>query len=102
MLMPLTNVLGNFFVIVLAGLGGVAGAAGAGHGRRDRHLYQLRAKLYHPLRQLANMYNTIQSALAGAERVFDLLDTPVEIDAAPAAARTGCAARARRSGRCAL
>ena len=27
-----------------------------------------------PLRQIANLYNTIQSALAGAERVFELLD----------------------------
>jgi ATP-binding cassette subfamily B multidrug efflux pump len=31
-----------------------------------------------PLRQLANMYNAIQAALAGAERVFEILDTPAE------------------------
>ena len=39
------------------------------------------------MRQLSNLYNTIQGALAGAERVFDLLDTPVEIDAAPGVER---------------
>ena len=36
-----------------------------------------------PLRQLANMYNSIQAALAGAERVFEIIDTPAEVDAAP-------------------
>ncbi len=30
-----------------------------------------------PLRQLANLYNSIQAALAGAERVFEIIDTPV-------------------------
>ena len=33
-----------------------------------------------PLRQLANMYNSIQAALAGAERVFEVIDTPAEVD----------------------
>jgi len=35
-----------------------------------------------PLRQLANMYNAIQAALAGAERVFEIIDTPAEVDRA--------------------
>jgi ATP-binding cassette subfamily B protein len=35
-----------------------------------------------PLRQLANMYNAIQGALAGAERVFEIMDIPSEIDVA--------------------
>jgi ATP-binding cassette subfamily B protein len=35
-----------------------------------------------PLRQLSNLYNTIQAALAGAERVFQILDTPKEVDGA--------------------
>ncbi len=38
-----------------------------------------------PLRQLANMYNSIQAALAGAERVFEIIDTPPEV--------AGCAGR---------
>jgi ATP-binding cassette subfamily B multidrug efflux pump len=38
-----------------------------------------------PLRQLANLYNTIQAALAGAERVFEIVDTPPEIQDAPGA-----------------
>ncbi|MBE3132500.1 MAG: ABC transporter ATP-binding protein, partial [Acidobacteria bacterium] len=36
-----------------------------------------------PLRQLANLYNSIQAALAGAERVFEIIDTPPEVQDAP-------------------
>jgi len=32
-----------------------------------------------PLRHFANMYNSIQSALAGAERIFEIIDTPPEL-----------------------
>jgi len=42
-----------------------------------------------PLRQLANMYNSIQAALAGAERIFEVLDTPSEVDDAPDAVPLG-------------
>ena len=31
------------------------------------------------------MYNSIQAALAGAERVFEIIDTPSEADDAPEA-----------------
>jgi ATP-binding cassette subfamily B protein len=34
---------------------------------------------------LSNLYNTLQAALAGAERVFEILDTPGEPDDAPTA-----------------
>jgi ATP-binding cassette subfamily B multidrug efflux pump len=80
LLMPLTNILGNFFVIVLAGLGGwlaIQGLATIGiiatfisYGRR----------FIQPLRQLANIYNDIQAALAGAERVFEIIDTEPEME----------------------
>jgi len=36
-----------------------------------------------PLRQFSNLYNSIQSALAGAERVFEILDIEPEIEDAP-------------------
>jgi ATP-binding cassette subfamily B multidrug efflux pump len=36
-------------------------------------------KFINPLRQIANMYNSIQAALAGAERVFEIIDNPTEI-----------------------
>jgi ATP-binding cassette subfamily B protein len=37
--------------------------------------------------QVTNIANTIQSSLAGAERVFEVLDTPLEIDNPPGAVR---------------
>ncbi len=85
LLMPLTSVLGNFFVIVLAGLGGWLAL---------RYLVSVGIittfiiygqNFIQPLRMLANMYNAIQAALAGAERVFEILDTPSEVDDAPQA-----------------
>ncbi|MDY7079380.1 MAG: ABC transporter ATP-binding protein [Chloroflexota bacterium] len=40
-------------------------------------------RFYNPIRQLANLYARLQEALAGAERIFDLLDTEPEIVSAP-------------------
>ncbi len=34
---------------------------------------------FQPIRQLADRYNTLQSAMASSERVFRVLDTPVDI-----------------------
>jgi len=39
-----------------------------------------------PVRQLSNMYNSIQSALAGAERVFEIIETEPELKDSPTAA----------------
>ncbi|HSD84582.1 MAG TPA: ABC transporter ATP-binding protein, partial [Anaerolineae bacterium] len=82
MLMPLTNVLGNFFVIVLAGLGGWLALQGLVSVGLIATFIIYGQNFIQPLRQLANMYNTIQAALAGAERVFEIIDTPLEVDAA--------------------
>jgi len=38
-----------------------------------------------PVRQLSNMYNSLQAALAGAERVFDIIDTQPELKDSPTA-----------------
>lgn len=40
-------------------------------------------QLRRPMGDLANMFNTIQSALAGAERIFSILDETDEIENAP-------------------
>jgi ABC-type multidrug transport system fused ATPase/permease subunit len=36
-------------------------------------------RFFHPIMNLTMFYNSIQSALAGAERIFELLDTPPEV-----------------------
>ena len=80
LLMPLTNVLGNFFVIVIAGLGGWLALQGLVSVGIIATFISYGQNFINPLRQLANLYNTIQAALAGAERVFEIIDTPSEVD----------------------
>ncbi len=82
MLMPLTNVLGNFFVIVIVGAGGYLALEGLVSVGMIATFIAYAQNFIQPLRQLANMYNSIQAALAGAERVFEIIDTPAEVDAA--------------------
>ncbi len=80
LLMPLTNVLGNFFVIVLAGLGGWLALRNLVTVGIIATFISYGQNFVNPLRQLANLYNSIQAALAGAERVFEIIDTPSEVD----------------------
>ena len=80
LLMPLTSVLGNLFVIVLAGLGGWLALEGLVTVGVIATFINYGQNFVNPLRQLSNLYNTLQAALAGAERVFEILDTPSEID----------------------
>ncbi|MFL7867294.1 MAG: ABC transporter ATP-binding protein, partial [Anaerolineales bacterium] len=81
-LMPLTNVLGNLFVIVLVGLGGYLALNGLATIGMIAAFITYGRNFINPLRQIANMYNAIQAALAGVERVFEIIDTPSEVDAA--------------------
>ncbi len=89
MLMPLTNVLGNFFVIVLAGLGGWLALQGLVTVGLIATFINYGQNFIQPLRQLATLYNSIQAALAGAERVFEIIDTAPETPDRPDAAPLG-------------
>ena len=84
LLMPLTTVLGNLFVIVLAGLGGWLALEGLVSVGLIATFINYGQNFVQPLRQLSLLYNTLQAALAGAERVFEILDTPSEADDASA------------------
>jgi ATP-binding cassette subfamily B protein len=79
LLMPLTNVLGNFFVIVLAGLGGWLALRNLVTIGMIATFINYGQNFVAPLRQISNIYNSIQAALAGAERVFEIIDTKPEI-----------------------
>ncbi len=80
LLMPLTGVLGNLFVIVLAGLGGWLALGGLVSVGVIATFINYGQNFVQPVRQLSNLYNTLQAALAGAERVFEVLDTAPEVD----------------------
>jgi ATP-binding cassette subfamily B multidrug efflux pump len=82
LLMPLVTVLGNLFVIVLAGLGGWLALGGLVSVGLIATFINYGQNFVQPLRMLSNLYNTLQAALAGAERVFEILDTPSETDGA--------------------
>lgn len=86
LLMPLTNQLGNLFVIAIAGLGGWLALRGLVTVGTIAAFISYGRSFVGPLRQLSNIYNAIQAALAGAERVFDILDIPSEVDAGEASA----------------
>lgn len=74
LLMPLTNQLGNLFIIVLAGLGGFLAIKGLVTVGLIAAFIGYSRQFLQPVRQLSEMYNSLQSALAGAERVFEIMD----------------------------
>jgi ATP-binding cassette subfamily B protein len=83
MVMPLTTVLGNFFIIVLAGMGAWLALQGLVSVGMIATFINYGQNYVSPLRQLANLYNSIQAALAGAERVFEIIDTRPEAQDVP-------------------
>ncbi len=78
LLMPITGVLGNLFVIVLAGLGGWLAVLNLVSIGTIAAFITYGQNFIQPLRQIGNMYNTLQAALAGAERIFHIMEEPTE------------------------
>jgi len=78
-IMPLVNVMSTFGIAVVAGLGGWLALQGTVTvGIITSFIFYSR-NFVQPLRQLAELYNSAQSALAGAERIFEVVDTKPEI-----------------------
>lgn len=59
---------------------------------------QLVRRFFQPLQDLSEKYNILQAAMAAAERMFDLLDTPASEGTAPTADRAARVAAIRASG----
>ena len=77
LMMALMFVLGNMNVAVVAGLGAwmaVTGFAGITVGVITTFINYSR-QFGRPLMQIAGLFNSILAALAGAERIFEVLDT---------------------------
>ncbi len=60
---------------------------------------QYAQRFFRPIQDLSDKYNTLQSAMASSERIFRLLDTPVDATAAPEGAAEAGAAPAAAPGR---
>jgi len=77
-MMPLMNVINNFIFAIVAIVGGVL-SVGYGLAVGIVVSFMSYSKQFsQPLNSVAGMFNTIQSALAGAERVFEILDSKEE------------------------
>ncbi len=79
---PLMNFIGNLQYVLIAAAGGyliLSGKGGFSIGSVQAML-QYSKKFSQPINQIANQYSTILTALAGAERIFEVLDSPPEID----------------------
>ncbi|WP_197415301.1 ABC transporter ATP-binding protein [Mycobacterium sp. M26] len=87
---PATNFIGNLSYVAVAVVGGYQVATGQITLGSIQAFIQYVRQFNQPLTQVAGMYNTLQSGVASAERVFDFLDEPEESpDAAEVLPRSG-------------
>jgi ATP-binding cassette subfamily B protein len=82
---PLVGILSNANIAIVAGVGSWMALQGLATVGIISVFISYSRKFSDPLRQFANLYNSIQSALAGAERIFEVLDTPPETQDKPGA-----------------
>jgi ATP-binding cassette, subfamily B, fatty acid transporter len=75
---PATTLIGNLGYVAVAVVGGLQIAAGQITLGSIQAFVQYVRQFTTPVNQAAGMYNTLQSGVASAERVFDLLDEPEE------------------------
>jgi ATP-binding cassette, subfamily B, fatty acid transporter len=81
---PATVFIGNISYVAVAVVGGLQVATGQITLGSIQAFIQYVRQFNQPLTQVAGMYNTLQSGVASAERVFELLDTEEEsADPAP-------------------
>ena len=73
---PAMMFLGNLNFVAIAVVGGLRVAGGAMSIGEVQAFIQYSRQFTQPLTQLASMLNVLQSGVASAERVFDLLDAP--------------------------
>ncbi len=74
LIMPLMMFLGNINYVIIAVLGGLQVASGTMSLGDVQAFIQYSRQFTQPLTQIASMVNLLQSGVASAERVFELLD----------------------------
>jgi len=86
LIMPIMMFIGNLNYVVIAVLGGMRVASGTMSLGDVQAFIQYARQFSQPLSQVASMMNLLQSGVASAERVFELLDArEQESDRTPAA-----------------
>jgi ATP-binding cassette subfamily B protein len=76
---PVAEFLGMLALALLLAYGGFRVRGGAIQIGVVVAFFQYGMRFFRPIQDLSEKYNIMQSAMAAAERVFKLLDTPVEI-----------------------
>lgn len=79
-IMPLMNVINNVGFAVVAAVGGTLAVKNLITVGIIASFLSYSRQFARPLNDLANIFNTLQSAIAGAERVFDVLDEKEEVE----------------------
>src|SRR5947209_4229393 len=79
MIMPLMRFIGNLGYVFVAVVGGIMVTNGAIAIGDVQAFIQYAQQFTQPITQLANFANVIQSTMASAERIFELLDEQEEI-----------------------
>lgn len=79
---PIMNFIGNLQYVLVAATGGFLMLNGVGNMSigKIQAMLQYSRKFTHPINMIANQYSTILTALAGAERIFEIMDSADEID----------------------
>ncbi|MGC5585066.1 ABC transporter ATP-binding protein [Ornithinimicrobium sp. W1665] len=92
-IMPAMFFVGNLGYVLVAVVGGLRVATGTLSLGSVQAFIQYSRQFTQPVTQVASMANLLQSGVASAERVFELLDAPTEtpdpVDAAPVSAPRG-------------
>lgn len=79
MIMPLMTAIGNLSYVFIAILGGIAVIRGKVTIGNIQAFIQYSREFSHPIVQTSNIANIIQSTIAAAERVFEVLDEAEQI-----------------------
>jgi ATP-binding cassette subfamily B protein len=82
---PMAYFSGDLGQVVVAFTGGILAVRGLATIGTVASFASYTRQFSRPLNEMANLYNQILSALAGAERVFQIIDESPEVDAQPAA-----------------
>ncbi|MDO5423126.1 MAG: ABC transporter ATP-binding protein [Eubacteriales bacterium] len=77
-LMPLTNVINNFSYVAIAIISGIMAAKGTIEVGMITSFLLYSRQFARPFVDIANIYNNFQTAVAGAERVFEMMDEEPE------------------------
>ena len=93
---PATTFIGNVSYVAVAVVGGIQVATGQLTLGSIQAFIQYVRQFNQPLTQVAAMYNTMQSGIASAERVFDLLDADEQTPDPPAPAAADASVRRPR------